>query len=163
MTSNCYIIDTSSLIALNRNNPMDVYPGVWHKMEYLIKSNRLFAPKEVLNETRKFDDSLFEWGKKQNKMFVEPTSKQIKIVKDILSKYPSLIKLDKIYAADPWVIALAIEMVSSPQTTLVEIKRIVVTEEKIRGNKIKIPFVCNDFGIEAIDILDMFRIEGWKF
>jgi hypothetical protein len=54
-------------------------------------------------------------------------------------------------------------MVSSPQTTLVEIKRIVVTEEKIRGNKIKIPFVCNDFGIEAIDILDMFRVEGWKF
>lgn len=36
MTSNCYIIDTSSLIELNKHNPMDVYHGVWQKIEQLI-------------------------------------------------------------------------------------------------------------------------------
>ena len=96
-------------------------------------------------------------------MFIEPTETQIAIVKEILEKYPSLIKLDRKYDADPWVIALAIEMNRSKQSTLVEIKRIVVTEEKIRGHRVKIPFICQEYTVEAIDILDMFRKEGWTF
>ena len=96
-------------------------------------------------------------------MFIEPTEQQIDIVKKILQKYPSLIDINRKYDADPWVIALAIEMNRSKQKTLVEVKRVVVTEEKLRGNKIKIPFVCKEFAVESIDILDMFRMEGWKF
>jgi len=96
-------------------------------------------------------------------MFIEPTMEQINIVKEILKKYPSFIKTGKRYAADPWVIALAIEMICSPQSTLFEVKRIVVTEEKIRRNKVKIPYVCREYSVQAIDILDMFRIEDWKF
>ncbi|MBU0980542.1 MAG: DUF4411 family protein [Nanoarchaeota archaeon] len=33
----------------------------------------------------------------------------------------------------------------------------------MRGEKVKIPFVCNNGQIECIDIIDMFRTEGWKF
>ena len=36
MTKNYYIIDTSSLVELNKHNPMDVYQSVWKKMEQLI-------------------------------------------------------------------------------------------------------------------------------
>jgi rRNA maturation endonuclease Nob1 len=118
MTSNCYIIDTSSLIELNKNNPMDVYPGVWAKIEQLINSNRLVAPKEVFNEIEQTDDSLSAWSKTQSKMFIEPTKRQIKIVKDILDIYPSLIKIDRRYDADPWVIALARDLIDNPQQTL---------------------------------------------
>ena len=96
-------------------------------------------------------------------MFVGETTEQIKIVKEILSTYPNLIKTDRLYAADPWVIALAIVMDRSPQKTLVEIKRIVVTEERLRGERVRIPLVCKDYSIESIDILEMFRVEGWKF
>jgi hypothetical protein len=163
MTEICYIIDTSSLIELNKHNPMDIYHSPWQKMDGLVKSGRLFAPREVLDEIIRFDDALAEWAKKHPSMFKDPTKEQIQIVKEILKKYPSLIKKGKRYAADPWVIALAIEMIRSPQTTLVEVKRIVVTEEKIRGNKVRIPYVCQDYTVEAIDILDMFRTEGWKF
>jgi len=163
MSSNCYVIDTSSLIELNKHNPMDVYPGVWEKIEQLINSNRLVAPKEVFNEIKQTDDSLSVWSKTQSKMFIEPTIRQIEIVKDILDKYPSLIKIDRRYDADPWVIALAIELITNSQQPLFTIKRIVVTEEKLRGNKIKIPFVCEKFTIESIDIIGMFRVEGWKF
>lgn len=163
MTRTVYIIDTSSLIKLNKHNPMDIYHTPWKKMEGLIKSGRLCAPREVLEEINRFDDTLAEWSKKHRKMFKEPTGEQIKIVKEILKRYPSLIKKGKRYAADPWVIALAIEMSHDPQQALVEVKRIVVTEEKIRGDKIKIPYVCEEYTVEAIDILDMFRMEGWKF
>jgi len=133
------------------------------KLENLIKKKRLFAPKEVLNEITQYDDILAAWTKKHADLFIDETAEQIRIVKEILKMYPSLIKKDKRYSADPWVIALAIEMIQNPQQTLVEIKRIVVTEEKIRGNKVRIPYVCQEYTIQAIDILDMFRLEGWKF
>jgi len=151
------------LIELNQRHPVDVFPSVWRKIEDLINSNRLFAPREVYDEISRIDDLLFDWSKKQPKMFIEPTVEQITIVKEILSKYPSLIRIDRKYDADPWVIAVAIEMIRNPQQALEKIKRIVVTEEKLRGNKIKIPFVCQDYSIEAIDILNMFRMEGWTF
>jgi len=163
MTETLYVIDTSSLIELNKHNPMDVYPGVWQKMEGMVRLKQLFAPKEVLNEITQTDDLLSKWANGHSQMFVEPTETQIEIVREILENYPSLIKLDRRYDADPWVIALAIEMNRREQSTIVEIKRIVVTEEKIRGNKVKIPFVCEKFMVEAIDIIDMFRMEGWKF
>lgn len=93
MTVTKYIIDTSSLIELNRHNPMDIYPGVWKNIENLVRQNRLLAPREVLNEIGRKDDILHDWAKKQRKMFVEPSKEQIEIVKEILAEYPSLIKL----------------------------------------------------------------------
>ena len=163
MTNNVYIVDTSSLVKLNRNNPIDVFPSIWEKLKLLSDNNRLIAPKEVFNEIKQNDDMLSKWAKQQKKMFKEPTQKQITIVQEVLKDYPALIDAERKYDADPWVIALAIEMSSNQQTTLLTIKRIVVTEEKLRGNQIRIPFVCNQKSIEAIDIVELFRAEGWKF
>jgi len=163
MTNNVYIVDTSSLVKLNRNNPIDVFPSIWEKLKLLSDNNRLIAPKEVFNEIKQNDDMLSKWAKQQKKMFKEPTQKQITIVQEILKDYPALIDAERKYDADPWVVALTIEMSSNQQTTLVTIKRIVVTEEKLRGNQIKIPFVCNQKSIEAIDVIELFRTEGWKF
>lgn len=163
MTSNCYIIDTSSLVKLNRDNPLDVFPSIWKNLEILANCDRLIAPKEVLNEISRNDDQLSEWAKNQKKMFKEPTLKQIGFVRKILQEYPSLIDVDRRYDADPWVIALALEMSKHPQKTLITIKRIVVTEEKLRGNKVRIPFVCDNNSIETVDIITLFRAEEWKF
>ena len=163
MTNNVYIVDTSSLVKLNRNNPIDVFPSIWERLKLLSDNNRLIAPKEVFNEIKQNDDMLSKWAKQQKKMFKEPTQRQITIVQEILKDYPALIDAERKYDADPWVVALAIEMSSNQQTTLVTIKRIVVTEEKLRGNQIKIPFVCNQKSIEAIDVVELFRTEGWKF
>ncbi len=50
MTNDIYIIDSSSLIELNKHNPMDVYVSVWNKISLLIGNDRLVAPKEVFKE-----------------------------------------------------------------------------------------------------------------
>lgn len=113
-----YIIDTSSLIELNKHNPMDIFQTPWKRIEELIKNKRLFAPKEVFNEINQYDDTLTAWAKQQADLFKEETADQIRIVKEILKTYPSLIKKDKRFAADPWVIALAIEMIKDPQKPL---------------------------------------------
>jgi len=163
MTSNNYIMDSSSLIELNRHNPIDVFPSVWRNMESLISKGLLVAPTEVLNEITERDDQLAKWAKEQTRFFRDPTQKQIEILKGILKAYPSMVREDRKYDADPWVIALAIEMTTNSQQTLTPIKRIVVTEEKLRGERIRIPFVCQKYNIDSIDIIEMFRMEGWKF
>ena len=135
MTSNIYIMDSSSLIELNRHNPIDVFPSVWKNMESLISKGLLVAPTEVLYEIMERDDQLAKWAKEQTSFFRAPTQKQIEILKDILKAYPSMVREDRKYDVDPWVIALAIEMITDPQKTLISIKRIVVKEEKLRWEK----------------------------
>jgi hypothetical protein len=156
-------MDSSSLIELNRHNPIDVFPSVWKNMESLISKGLLVAPTEVLYEITERDDQLAKWAKEQTSFFRAPTQKQIEILKGILKVYPSMVREDRKYDADPWVIALAIEMTTDSQQTLTPIKRIVVTEEKLRGEKVRIPYVCQKYNIDSIDIIEMFRIEGWKF
>ena len=163
MTSNNYIMDSSSLIELNRHNPVDIFPSLWKNMESLISKGLLVAPIEVLNEITERDDQLAKWAKEQTSFFRAPTQRQIEILKDVLKAYPSMVREDRKYDADPWVIALAKEMIADPQQTLTSIKRIVVTEEKLRGERVRIPYVCRKYNIDSIDIIEMFRIEGWKF
>jgi len=163
MTYNSYIMDSSSLIDLNKHSPIDVFPSVWKNLESLISQGLLVAPLEVLNEITQMDDQLSKWVKEQANFFRDPTEKQIEIVKDILKSYPSMVREDREYDADSWVIALAIEMKCDTQQTLLPIKRIIVTEEKIRGERVRIPYVCQKYQVDSIDIIEMFRIEGWKF
>jgi len=163
---NYYVIDACSLIDFNRRYPMDVFPNLWKKVEILINNGLLISPKEVLKEIERGDDVLKEWAKKQKKLFRELDKRQMEIVFDILKKYPSLAKPDKDGPqADPFVIALAIALEKEPQQTLIKTvkQRIIVTEEQLRGDKIRIPFVCQNFGIDYINIIEMFRTEGWIF
>lgn len=165
-TPNFYVIDSSSLIELSRRYPFDVFPNLWKKVEELIDKGLLISHKEVLKEISKMDDFLKLWAQKQKKLFRELDEEQIKIVKEILKKYPSLAKPDnESGGADAFVIALAIQVSSNPQKKLFDkIKsHIIVTEERIRGDRVRIPFVCKDYNIECINIIEMSRTEGWKF
>jgi len=156
-----YVIDTCSLVDLNRFNPIDLYPSVWEMLEKLINDKKLFAPIEVFNELSKQDDSVFEWVKNHKSMFKPVSNKQIEVVTQILQKYPEMIKTESQYDADPWVIALTIEL--RLQKHLFPVKWLIVTEEQIRGNKLRIPFICQEYDIDCLKIFDMFREKGWKF
>ncbi len=165
-TINYYVIDACSLIELNIRYPVDVFPNLWKNVEQLIDKGLLVSPKEVFKEICVKDDALKKWVKKQEKLFKELTEFQINKVKEILRKYPSLANSNNEFpAADPFIIALAIELENDPQKTLFQTikKRIIVTEETLRGNKVRIPFVCNDYEIECINMIEMFRYEKWKF
>lgn len=161
MTTDCYVIDSSSLITLNRRNPLDVFPSIWESLAKLAHRNRLVAPMEVFDEINQGDDQLIKWAKMHKLMFKKQTSKQIELVRTILQQYPSIVDETSKFCADPWIVALAMELREQPR--LVTIKQIVVTEERLRGDRIRIPLICEKFGIEALDIVGLFRNEGWKF
>ncbi len=152
-----YIIDTSSLIEMKDRYPKNIFPSVWRNMEGLYKQRRLIAPEEVKEEL--LDDELKNWIKDKKDMFVKPDSEQIKMVKEILEKFPFLAKPEKPDGpnADPWIIALAIK--SKKQRLF---KYIIVTEEsKTKSNRI--PAVARHYGIECINLRELFEREGWKF
>ena len=164
MTTTCYVIDASSLIELKRMNPMDIYPGVWKRLSELVNAGLLCAPMEVKRELKEGDDDLFQWAVQNNRMFTPCSDQLERKVAEIMERFPSMIDSDKEDpAADPFVVALA--LVKDPQQKLMPSgdARVVVSEEKLKGNKIKIPFVCLRYGIECITIHEMFRREGWTF
>lgn len=158
-----YCIDSSSLMELARQYPRSRFPTVWQKVETLVESGRLIAPKEVLKEIKQGDDALVGWVKKWPKMFRPLDSEQAKKVSAILAECPNLIDvMSEMPQADPFLIALA-QVGDAPQTqTLFQTKHVVVTQEgKIKANKI--PQVCVRAGVECIRLLDLFEKEGWKF
>jgi hypothetical protein len=160
-----YVIDTSSLIELKRF-PKDVFPTLWRNIESLIDQGFMVSHNEVLKELSRQDDSLKWWALERKDFFKELDASQIPIVKEILRKYPSLAKSDaETPAADPFVIALAVEYLRDPQKTLDRSvqKRIVVSEERLRGSRIRIPLVCEEYNIRCITLLEMCRSEGWSF
>lgn len=160
-----YCIDTSSLIEMKDKYPKDTFPSVWQNMERLCKEGRLIAPIEVKKEIEQVDDELKRWskGKEKKKIFIKQDEKQTERMKEILAKYPFLAKYDKLGPnADPWLIALAIEKNNEGQKELFQNRCIVVTEES-KMRKERIPIVCKDYNIECINLIELFRREGWKF
>ncbi len=151
-----YCFDTSSLVqAWTRSYPFDVFPTFWDKMEELVEQGRIVVPDEVERETSRRDDGLQKWIKDKDGLVWKIDEELQESVKEILSDFQFMVKnRPGKNAADPWVVALA-------RIT----KRIVVTEEieDDASKNPKIPMVCKHYGIEFKRLLDVIRIEGWKF
>ncbi len=157
-----YVIDTSALIDMKIHTPMDIHISQWNMVKTLISSKRLVAPMEVKEEIANIDDELYEWTRNNAEMFIDITTGQISAMREIMDKFPSLPGDNREHSADPWIIALAMDLKN--QTSLDEEREIiVVTHEKLKGNKVKIPFVCKHFGIRYMTAQEMFREEGSVF
>ncbi len=157
-----YIIDASSLIEMKDKYPKNIFPSVWSKMEGLYKQERLIAPEEVKEEL--LDDELKNWIKDKKDMFIKPDDEQMEIIKEILGKFSFLAKPEKPGGpnADPWIIALAIKLKNQKKQGLFNIEYIIVTEESKKSPN-KIPAVARHYGIECVNLKELFEREGWKF
>ncbi len=163
MGKDVYCIDSSSLMLLARQYPHRRFPGLWKKVEGLMKAGRLVAPREVYKEIRQGDDELTRWAKRHRSMFKPLNTEQARAVAEVLAHCDSLIDpLSERAQADPFVIALARTGSDPRGRSLFRAKHIVVTEEG-RNHPRKIPKVCEHFEIDCICLLDVFDQEGWKF
>lgn len=157
MTNTRYVVDTSSLLDLIHYYPKDIFPGIWVELDLLIKSSMMVAPVDVKDEIERGRDDLLQWVKEHESMFYPRSNTRSKIVNNILKEH-GLVKEHGSLQADPWIVALAIDLKSS-----LDLQIMIVTEEKIKGNKTKIPFIAKNHGIESISMLEMFRREQWQF
>ncbi len=166
--SNYYIIDTSSFIDMNKYYPQSAFKSFWNEFEKMITENRVGSPRMVLTELERQDDNICDWAKKyRNPLFHEKHDHYL-LVQEILLKYPKLINpRDTKESADPFLIAMALDMINSPQKTLLQYDVCIVTEEKVNkkqnSKKIKIPEVCIHYNIPCFSMIEMILKEGWEF
>lgn len=109
---------------------------------------------EVYREIEKKDDTAFQWLKAHRGIVVELDIDIQRRVTSILGLHPRLIDTRKNRSAgDPFVIGLAQARGLS-----------VVTGEKPSGvlAKPNIPDVCASLGIPWMNVLSMFRQQGWR-
>lgn len=151
-----YSIDTSALIeGWYRRFPPDIVPGFWDNLDELIHNGDLKATEEVLVELEKKHDVIHNWVKERENLFILIDEEIQFVVREILLNHKTLIDSRRNRSsADPFVIALA-KINSS----------IVITEElpTQSDNRPHIPDVCNALNIEYINLIDLSRIENWKF
>ena len=146
-----YCIDTSALIAAwSERYPPKLFPGVWERIDKLIKEGRLVAPEDVRREVRDKADGLFDWVNERRALFVDLELEIQERAKEILREHPWLLKnVPGKSPADPFVIALAMER-----------SLIVVTEEAPGSpKKPKIPLVCSAYNVECINLLELLTRE----
>ncbi len=154
-----YSLDTSALIAaFHERYPIANFPTLWHKIEELIKSNRLKMSQVVFDEAMR-DSEIRQWCNQNHlkQYFQVPIDEFVQEkASEILSEFPRLVdNRSGKSGADPWVIAFALTSENC----------IVVTEEGPTDSvdRPKIPDVCKHFEVECIKVVDVIKKEEWKF
>ncbi len=152
-----YSIDTSAILdARVRYYAPDVFPGPWEKLEKLIETGGLIATRLVLIELEQKDDEVCQWGRSRERMFTDVDLRIQAKAKDILRTHGRLVDDRRIgVQADVFVIALA----NLEGCAVVTGERPAREHEK----KLKIPDVCRALRIQCLDMLGLFRKEGWRF
>jgi hypothetical protein len=151
-----YSIDTSSLIeAWHRQYPIDIFSGLWERLDDMIDSGLLRAADEVRIELEKKDDELLAWARDRPQLFRELDEDVQVYTAEVLSLHPLLVQNGRgRHAADPWVIGLA------RAEDLVVVTNEVRTHNSLRP---RIPDVCYQLGVRCISVLGLIRDQDWSF
>jgi hypothetical protein len=155
-----YCIDTSSLVDLKSWRPFKRYPEVWERLDGLIRHGRIIAPRQVLEELQNVDDVLLRWARRRKQQLLRRTTRAlVDRVQSIVKRFPGLIDPGQpTRNADPFVVALALE---ERNKTLGQ-ELVVITEEKYRPGKTRIPHVCEAYRLKYLTIHQLFLFEGWE-
>ncbi len=149
-----YSVDTSALLdAWVRYYPPDVFDTLWSRLDGLVVRGHLLAIDEVQRELEKKDDELHKWVSARPTMIVTLDEDLQTAAVPIINRFGSLTNTKSLMggSADPYVIALA------------QVRELtVVTAEKQKPSKPRIPDVCKTLGVPCIALVEMFRREGWR-
>ena len=164
--SNIYFIDTSALVKMFRSNPADLVDRIWEKLEELFINGRMFSHQIVYDEITtdsKRPDLLSKKITPMQAYFKPMSFEQAQSVSYIIKKFPDLIdpKNEK-EQADPWLIASAI--LEQNQLSLFNPdKRVYIVSEQGEFETNIIPSVCEDLGLDHLNLSDFYRLNNWSF
>jgi hypothetical protein len=154
-----YVFDNSPLSALFRNYYRSRFPSLWQKFDQLVANGRLVSTREAYREIEDWsNESLLEWAKANRALFATPTPEEGAFVAKIygVRHFQQNIEQKKLLrggkVADPFVIARAACE-----------NRTVVTNEVKKPNAVKIPNICDHFGVNCMLREEFMEEEGWTF
>jgi len=152
-----YCFDTDTLAASWRKyyRPSS-FEALWDKLGDMMKRSIILIPEEVKKEIGVGKDDLVGWMKRYCPKSVGIDEAQLRIVSQIVNKYPAVSQYKKPRPnhADPFVVAVA-------KTRGLE----VVTFEKGGGSAVNpaIPNLCAEYGVACCTLPDFFEKEGMSF
>ncbi|MCB0525931.1 MAG: DUF4411 family protein [Lewinellaceae bacterium] len=157
-----YCLDTNIFIqAQNGPYAMDIVPAFWDWLDQKVDDGNLFSSIMVYQEITAGTDDLADWAKARNNsgLFEAPSPNAQQLIgvisNYVLTNYQQAEANFFLQGADPWVIAQA-------QATNAK----VVTMEKLVGansKKVKIPNICEHFGIEWLNTYQLLRELNARF
>ena len=150
-----YVVDTNVFIQL-RQYPREIFVSLWEVLEESIDEGVLTSVDEVRKELSRSDGTISEWAKAYRSIFTKPSLEEQRIVFDIVTRFPAVMKkknlLLGIPEADPFLIAKA------------SIKGYnVMTLEKKKPNAAKVPNICEHYGVPCVNLFDFFARQDWRF
>ena len=156
------MIDTSSWIALFGDGQGAPREGALTVMDALIAQGGAVSPLIAYDELPPRRDRLLSWIGARRRAFVEHDRDMVATVFEINTRFPRLVNYGKsIHGADPYVIALAVQMrnrgLPGPGPGPVA----VVTKESDSPNSpTGIPYAARKCGISRIRMAELFDREG---
>jgi hypothetical protein len=133
-----------------------VFVSLWQALEESVEVGVLTSVDEVLKELQKSDGTITQWAKERREMFTRPSLEEQRIVLDIVTRFPDVMKkknlLMGIPEADPFLIAKA----SVKGYT-------VMTMERKKPNAAKIPNICEHYEVSCVNLFEFFARQGWRF
>ena len=152
-----YLPDTSALIAAwTERYPRDIFPAVWEFIDGL--NGRLRVCEDVRTEVDRHAEDLLEWldtATVDSRLSLNSLDGNVaeavqRNYQRIARGWPGWRAVHTAGHADPWVIAYAQAM-----------DGVVVSEEQPGGNGVKIPDVCDTLRVSHMNLLELFRAEGF--
>ena len=155
-------LDTNVFITpKNSYYSFDIAPGFWTFIDEQAETGEIAAPALVYDElVDRSDDQLAQWARERrgSPLFVKPSasvqSDLTRIADHVTSRYEPNQAADFLKGADPWVIAHAIA----------EGGIVVTLETKVPpgSTKVKIPNICEHFGIAWTSMFEMLSALGLR-
>ena len=141
-----YVIDACALInaAQNYNMSKKSFAHIWESLDDMIRRGELISSSEIMDELK--DDDLQAWAKQHKECFVPLTKEVQEKTTEVLSKFPTLIKIRSTgnSNADPFLVATAALQGGT-----------IVTDERLGDSNTKdykIPNVCQALNIPYLNL-----------
>ncbi|MGV9206359.1 MAG: DUF4411 family protein [Promethearchaeia archaeon] len=147
-----YTFDTNVFIHL-KNYPKDLFPTIWEISNRDFLNGKILIIQDVVDELSRIDDEIFEYAKTHKDNIFELDEKTQKELIKVLRDFPNWISpIDNRNQADPCLVATGLNLNVT-----------VITQERVRGNELKIPLICNHYGVECGDFYDYLRDKEISF
>ena len=173
------MIDTSSWQQLFGCYRRVRFPTLWQLFDELVSSGAIISVSQVLREIEDRDkkNDEFEWANVHADLFPNVKEQEIHFLREIFlvphfrHVVPDyVIEIDYDEDANKFVDVVNEQEQNSAESAdpfLIARAKIrggmVITQERERGNRVRIPSICNHFDINCGTLDDLMALEGWSF
>ncbi len=154
-----YVLDTNVISSLHKNYYRNRFVSLWKEFDQLVADGAVTSTREAYHELHDgIPGADTEWAKANATLFATPNATEAAFVATIYSvaHFQANIERQKLIRggrnADAFIVARAFAVGGT-----------VVTMERLKPNAVKIPNICDHFGIPFLDLEGFMEKEGWVF